>query len=262
MSYKIRRNFAGIVVCGASDKLGLHGVTPTTRPSGAAQAAVTGTAAGDYNDGDTVESTLINAQKALANKLRTDLVALGFMRGDDAGAVIGSGRRLVSRRGSGVILASRSDLGVGFHGAAPVAMDEGTAGEQAAIATTAGATWDADGVATVNSIKALLNAMRLSLVNHGIIVGSNTAPTEPMANFRMRKTLAGVRIGGSTNTKIGFFGASPTVQRTAAAQAALTAADADETWGAGEVTLVNACTVLVNELRTALVNKGLIKGSA
>jgi len=58
---------------------------------------------------------------------------------------------------------------------------------------------------------------------------------------------------GSDGTvqKLGFFGATPTIQRANAAQAAL-AADA------------NAATivVLVNELRAALVEKGLIKGSA
>ncbi len=54
-----------------------------------------------------------------------------------------------------------------------------------------------------------------------------------------------------TVQKLGFFGTTPTVQRKGAEQAAL-AADANAA----------AIVVLVNELRAALVEKGLIKGSA
>jgi len=58
---------------------------------------------------------------------------------------------------------------------------------------------------------------------------------------------------GSDGTvqKLGFFGAIPTVQRANAAQAAL----------AEDATLAQA-VALVNELRDALVEKGLVKGSA
>lgn len=51
--------------------------------------------------------------------------------------------------------------------------------------------------------------------------------------------------------KLGFFGVAPTVQRKGAAQAKL----------AGDATLAQTIA-LVNELREALVEKGLIKGSA
>ena len=54
-----------------------------------------------------------------------------------------------------------------------------------------------------------------------------------------------------TTQKLGFFGATPSVQRKGAAQAGL-AADATAA----------AIVVLVNELRASLVEKGLIKGSA
>ena len=51
--------------------------------------------------------------------------------------------------------------------------------------------------------------------------------------------------------KLGFFGVAPTVQRKGAVQAKL----------AGDATLAQTIA-LVNELREALVEKGLIKGSA
>ena len=54
-----------------------------------------------------------------------------------------------------------------------------------------------------------------------------------------------------TVQKLGFFGKTPTVQRKGAVQAKLT----------DNATLVQT-VALVNELREALVEKGLIKGSA
>ena len=54
-----------------------------------------------------------------------------------------------------------------------------------------------------------------------------------------------------TVQKLGFFGKTPTVQRKGAVQAKL----------ANDATLAQT-VALVNELREALVEKGLIKGSA
>ena len=73
-----------------------------------------------------------------------------------------------------------------------------------------------------------------------------------------------------TTQKLGFFGATPTVQRAGTAQAAVAAATIANAAGdvptAAEhnaaVARVNALTALVNELRAALVEKGLVKGSA
>ena len=69
--------------------------------------------------------------------------------------------------------------------------------------------------------------------------------------------------------KLAFHGATPVVQRSGSAQAAVTAttiAAASGTYTKAEVdaviTRVNALTTLVNELQAALVEKGLIKGSA
>lgn len=60
----------------------------------------------------------------------------------------------------------------------------------------------------------------------------------------------GTNLGQSATDKIGFYGVTNVVQPTSANQSAITA---------GATT--TACNTLVIELRTALVNLGLIKGS-
>lgn len=73
----------------------------------------------------------------------------------------------------------------------------------------------------------------------------------------------GVRLGQSATDKISFYGATPIVQRSGAAQAAVatTAATASTPYGYSEAQ-ANAIVALVNELRAAMVAAGLIKGSA
>lgn len=92
----------------------------------------------------------------------------------------------------------------------------------------------------------------------------------------MRFDITGTKIGTATTQKLGFFGATPIVQPAAANQAALT----NSTGGTADGTLAavgNTSTAdqsgvindnfteifrLQNEMRTALVNLGLIKGAA
>ena len=62
---------------------------------------------------------------------------------------------------------------------------------------------------------------------------------------------AGTTIGETAASLTSFHGATPTAQRAGSAQAAL----------AGGATLADTI-VLVNELRAALVQKGIIKGAA
>lgn len=57
-----------------------------------------------------------------------------------------------------------------------------------------------------------------------------------------------LQVGESTSSEIGFFGATPVARPAGAAQAAATDAASTQ--------------ALANALRTALVNLGLIKGSA
>lgn len=69
-----------------------------------------------------------------------------------------------------------------------------------------------------------------------------------MSQTIARPTDDGLKIGEAVTDKVGFFGVTPVVQQAAAGQAAATDA-------ATALTLANA-------MRTALVNLGLIKGSA
>ena len=86
----------------------------------------------------------------------------------------------------------------------------------------------------------------------------------------IRETVAGVEISALPTRKVGFHGATPAPQRSGAVQAAVSAAALANAVGAtptqaehdAVVTQVNALSVLVNELRAALVEKGLIKGAA
>lgn len=73
----------------------------------------------------------------------------------------------------------------------------------------------------------------------------------------------GESIGLNTTDKLGFHGATAVVQRTNAAQAAVVTTTATQTspWGFASQAQANAIVSLVNELRAALVEKGLIKGS-
>lgn len=73
----------------------------------------------------------------------------------------------------------------------------------------------------------------------------------------------GTVLGASTTDLIGFYNVTPIAQRTNASQAAVTTTASTTTSPAGYTTTTqaNAIVTLVNELRTSLVNLGLIKGS-
>jgi hypothetical protein len=76
-------------------------------------------------------------------------------------------------------------------------------------------------------------------------------------------TTTGTKIGTAVGQKLGFHNATPVAQRSGAAQAAVaeTAATSSTPFGYAEAQ-ANAIVTLVNELRAALVEKGIIKGSA
>lgn len=84
----------------------------------------------------------------------------------------------------------------------------------------------------------------------------------------------GTNLGQSTTDKVGFWGVTPVVQPTAAAQAAITdgsTGTAAPTNGVAALTatynstlLINAIATIIaqgNAMRTALVNSGIMKGS-
>lgn len=76
--------------------------------------------------------------------------------------------------------------------------------------------------------------------------------------------MAGLMIGPKAEAKVGFHGVAPAAQRAGAAQAAVVTTTATNTTPYGYATQgqANAIVTLVNELRAAMVEKGLIKGSA
>lgn len=80
----------------------------------------------------------------------------------------------------------------------------------------------------------------------------------------MATTGTGGMIGTSTTQLVGFHGTAGTVQRAAAAQAAVATTAATTTTPFGYTTAAQAdgIVALLNEIRTVLVNKGLMKGSA
>ena len=76
-------------------------------------------------------------------------------------------------------------------------------------------------------------------------------------------TTTGTKIGTATTQKIAFYNSTPIVQRANSAQAAAPAGGTGATAGAYD-TAANrdAAIALLNEIRTVLINLGLIKGSA
>lgn len=83
----------------------------------------------------------------------------------------------------------------------------------------------------------------------------------------IRQSTRGYEVG-KANQKIGFHGATPVVQRAGSAQAAVSTAaltvsgSYTQAESQALATRCAALTVLVNELQAAMVEKGLIKGSA
>lgn len=76
------------------------------------------------------------------------------------------------------------------------------------------------------------------------------------------KNATGLQLAGNTTIKLGFHGATPTVQRANANQAAVvTTAPTTSAYGFTQAQ-ATAILTLLNELRSAMVEKGLIKGSA
>lgn len=76
-------------------------------------------------------------------------------------------------------------------------------------------------------------------------------------------TTTGSKLGTAVGQKLGFHNASPTAQRASASQAAVaaTAATSSTPFGYSEAQ-ANAIVTLLNEIRAALVEKGIIKGAA
>ena len=76
-------------------------------------------------------------------------------------------------------------------------------------------------------------------------------------------TSTGTKIGTATAQKLAFHNSTPVIQRASAAQAAVATDAATSTLPFGFTeSQANGIITLLNELRAALVEKGIIKGSA
>jgi len=76
-------------------------------------------------------------------------------------------------------------------------------------------------------------------------------------------TTTGVKVGTAITQKLGFYNATPIVQPAAAAQAAVATTGATNSTPFGYTEAqANAIVALVNEMRSTLVNLGLMKGAA
>ncbi len=76
-------------------------------------------------------------------------------------------------------------------------------------------------------------------------------------------TTTGVKVGTAITQKLGFYNATPIVQPAAAAQAAVVTTGATDSTPFGYTEAqANAIVALVNEMRSVLVNLGLMKGAA
>ena len=77
-------------------------------------------------------------------------------------------------------------------------------------------------------------------------------------------TFGNAMVGTTAAKLVGFHGTAATAQRASANQAAVvnTASTQTTPFGFSTNTQADAIVTLVNEIRTALINKGLIKGSA
>ena len=82
-------------------------------------------------------------------------------------------------------------------------------------------------------------------------------------NIQLGKT-TGTKFGKATDEKLSFHNSTPVIQRASADQTAVATTAPTQTtpWGYSSSAQALAIITLVNEIRAALVEKGLIKGSA
>lgn len=81
---------------------------------------------------------------------------------------------------------------------------------------------------------------------------------------KTKKSDDGYQVGRSATDKVGFYGTTPVAQASGASQAAVGTAASTTTspHGFATGTQADAIVTLVNEIRTVLVDLGLMKGEA
>lgn len=118
------------------------------------------------------------------------------------------------------------------------------------------------------------NFINISVNNQGVATFTGTgATTRFIFSFGVSLadgknlsfgTSTGSKIGTATNEKLAFHNSTPVIQRASASQTAVvtTAATNVAPYGFSTSAQADAIVTLVNELRAAMVEKGLIKGAA
>jgi hypothetical protein len=111
-----------------------------------------------------------------------------------------------------------------------------------------------------NAIRFFTNdstTVRATIDSSGLTLAAN-------CSVLMATTGTGGMIGTTTSQLVGFHGTAGTIQRASAAQAAVatTAATLVTPYGYTTAAQADGIITLLNEIRTVLVNKGLMKGSA
>jgi hypothetical protein len=102
------------------------------------------------------------------------------------------------------------------------------------------------------------------LSGRGISVADATNLTMGVGSNIALDTATGSKIGTATTQKLSFYNSTPIVQPSSANQAAVVTTAPTQTtpWGFTTSAQAAAIITLVNEMRTTLVNLGLMKGSA
>lgn len=106
----------------------------------------------------------------------------------------------------------------------------------------------------------LINAIKLIAFSAGTFTGNITLAdgTNIVVN-----TTTGTQIGTAVTQKVGFWGATPIVQPASADQASCPAGGTGAAAGGWDTAgHRDAAILLINAMRTALVNAGLMKGAA
>lgn len=93
---------------------------------------------------------------------------------------------------------------------------------------------------------------------------AGVAPTTSAGGALETSDVDAIMVGHLTTTPVGFHGTAATAQRAGAAQAAVAGTASTNVTPFGYTTAAQAdgIVTLLNEIRTALVAKGFIKGSA
>lgn len=122
-----------------------------------------------------------------------------------------------------------------------------------------GRTLDLDGFGTINW---LISALTVT-DNPVLTWASGDLVVEDAVDFSVGST-TGSKIGTATAQKLAFHNSTPVIQRASAAQTAVVTTASTQTtpWGFSTQAQADGIITLVNEIRAALVEKGLIKGSA